>query len=124
MKDTTAVGKIGEKMAIEHLKSKKYQIVSQNYRTRYGEIDLIAKKENKLVFVEVRTKRNEQFGSPEDTLNQKKLKKVWANAQAYIKIKKWPGPGQIDAVCLVLNKDNTLQRINHYENILIVNSGW
>jgi len=119
MADRNLVWKKGERLARENLKNKGYQILQQNYRNRYAEIDLIAKKGNILVFIEVRTKKGELFGSPEETLNQKKLKKLWLNASAYVKIKRWSGSYRIDAICVVLNSDNSLARINHYENILI-----
>ena len=118
MEDRKLVWKKGERLAREDLEKKGYQILEQNYRTRYAEIDLIAKKGDTLVFIEVRTKKGELFGSPEETLNQRKLKKLWLNASAYVKIKRWLGPYRIDAICIVLNSDNTLKRIDHYENIL------
>ena len=104
-------------MAREDLEKKGYQILARNYRTKYAEIDLIAKQGGALVFVEVRTKKGELFGSPEETLNQRKLKKLWRNALAYVKVKRWSGPYRIDAVCIVLNPDNTLKRLDHHENI-------
>ena len=113
-----SVWKIGESMARKYLEDKGYQILQQNYRTRYAEIDLIAKKKNILVFIEVRTKKGKLFGSPEETLNQRKLRKLWLNASAYVKIKRWPGPYRIDAVCVVLGKDNKIVRMEHYKNII------
>lgn len=117
MDSRNLVWKKGERLARENLKEKGYQIIAQNYQNKYGEIDLIAKQGKVLVFIEVRTKKGEQFGSPEDTLNQKKLKKICLNAKAYVKIKNWTGPYRIDAICIVLNPDNSLARLNHYQDI-------
>ncbi|MBU2407002.1 MAG: YraN family protein, partial [Nanoarchaeota archaeon] len=76
------VWKIGEEMARKYLEKQGYKIIDQNYRTQYSEIDLIVKKDNILIFVEVRTKRSSDFVSPEESINYKKLKKLYFNAQA------------------------------------------
>jgi len=111
-------GKLGEDIAKKYLESKGYKIIEQNYKTKYGEIDLVAKKRNELIFVEVRTKKGENFGTPEETIDKKKLRKLWGNTKAYAAWKKWQGPYRIDAVCLVLKYDNAVERINHYESII------
>jgi len=112
------VGKVGENIARGYLEKKGYKIIEQNYKTKYAEIDLVAKKGNELVFVEVRTKKGENFGTPEETINRKKLNKLWGNAKAYAAWKKWQGPYHIDAICIVLGYNNTIERLNHYENIV------
>lgn len=111
-------GKIGEDIARKYLDKKGYKIVEQNYKTKYAEIDLVAKKGNEIVFVEVRTKKGENFGTPEETIDKRKLRKLWGNARAYTARKKWQGPYRVDAVCIVLKYDNSMERINHYENII------
>ena len=111
-------GKIGEEIAKDYLKRKGYKIIEQNYKTKYAEIDLVTKKGKELVFVEVRTKKGEDFGTPEETLDKRKLRKLWSNAKAYTAWKKWQGPYRVDAVCVVLRYDNMIERINHYENIV------
>ena len=110
MSQHNEVGKIGENLAGKFLEEKGYKILEQNYRTRFAEIDLICESPTKflqkpcLVFIEVRTKVGENFGSPEDTLNRQKLWKVLQNAKSYTGFKKWNGPCRIDAVCIVLNQ--------------------
>ncbi len=111
------IGKLGEEIAKDYLKKRGYEILAQNFKTKYAEIDLVARQKNELVFVEVRTKRGLDFGSPEDSLNKKKLRKLWFNARGYINWAKWRGPYRIDAVCIVLKPNNTLDRFNHYKNI-------
>ncbi len=117
MKQNIQVGQIGEKIAMEYLENKGYEVIQRNYKTRRAEIDIIAKKKNILVFVEVRTKTGEEFGTPEDTLTKAKLARVRKNAAAYIVIKNWQGLSRVDAICIVLNPDSTVKRIEHYENI-------
>ena len=124
MAEHNFVGKIGENLARQYLEKNGYEIIEQNYKTKYAEIDLVAKKSEglfagkKLVFVEVRTKIGENFGSPEDTLNKSKLHKVLKNALAYSVFKKWQGHSRIDAICIVLKPDCTVSRLTHHENIV------
>jgi putative endonuclease len=107
-----STGKIGEEIAKEFLKNKGYEIIEQNYRTKYAEIDLLTKKDKEIILVEVRTKVGENFGSPEDSLTKKKLKKLWFNAQLV-------RATRIDAVCIVLNQvTHKPERIEHYESIM------
>ncbi len=95
-----------------------YKIIEQNYSTKYAEIDLLARKDETLVLVEVRTKTGEQFGSPEETINKKKMNKLIKNAQAYTARIRWKGSYRIDAICVVLGENQNIERFNHYENII------
>lgn len=104
-------------MAQEYLKKQGYKIVKRNYRTKRGEIDIIAEKRGCLVFVEVRTKVGERFGTPEETLNWKKRRKLVGNAKAYAAYQRYSGPYRVDAICIVLNDGITEERLKHYENI-------
>src|SRR3989338_2199247 len=103
-------GKLGEEIAKEFLEKKGYNIIEQNYKTKYGEIDLVCQRGKEFIAVEVRTKKGDMFGTPEESLKKKKLRKIWLNAQAR-------GATRIDAVCIVLKYDGGVERINHYEGI-------
>jgi putative endonuclease len=124
MAEHNFVGKIGENLAREYLEKEGYKIIEQNYKTKYAEIDLIIEKKDnlwgktKLVFVEVRTKIGENFGSPEDTINRAKLWKILQNAKSYSAFKGWQGPERIDAICIVLKPDYSVSRLTHHENII------
>src|SRR3989344_3106207 len=104
-------GRIGEEIAKEYLEKEGYVILEQNYKTKYAEIDLLVKKDKEIILVEVRTKKGGLFGTPEESLTKKKLRKLWFNAQAV-------KAARIDAVCVVLKPDNTVDRLNHYSNII------
>ncbi len=111
------LGQLGENIARRYLENKGYKIVEQNCRNKWGEIDLICKEKDVLVFVEVKTRIGEQFGTPEDALNKNKIQRLIRNAQAYMARKKYMVEYRIDAVCIVLNEEKKLKRVNHYENI-------
>lgn len=78
-------GIIGEKMAQKYLKDNKYEIIENNYYTRNGEIDIIASKNNYIIFVEVKTRTNEKYGSASEAVN--KIKKIHMKKSAAIFLK-------------------------------------
>jgi len=82
---TTAVsiGNIGEETAVKALKKQGYKIIERNYRTKMGEIDIIAKDGEYTAFVEVRLRKNNNFGTPADTIDARKQQKIINTAQIY-----------------------------------------
>ena len=113
------LGEIGEGIARDYLEDRGYQIVEQNFQNRWGEIDLICQKDKIMVFVEVKTRVGERFGTPEDAINSEKKKRLLKNANAYMVFKKQRVDSyRIDGICIVLNEIGEIKRINHYENIM------
>ncbi|MCR1898126.1 YraN family protein [Irregularibacter muris] len=80
------VGIIGEKEARKFLSKKGYKIIEQNFRCKLGEIDIIAKQEDTIVFVEVKTRKNNLFGTPAQAVNKSKQMKIIKTALYYLKI--------------------------------------
>jgi putative endonuclease len=78
------LGSQGEKAAGDYLKSKGYKIVERNYRCKLGEIDLIAEKDNIVVFVEVKTRSNDKFGKGFEAVVSKKINKIRRVAMLYM----------------------------------------
>lgn len=112
------LGQLGEEMAKEYLKNKGFEILEHNCKNKYGEIDLVCKDKDCLVFVEVKTRVGELFGGPEGALNKKKIRRLVRNANAYMAFKaKELSSYRIDAVCIVLAQNREVQRIDHYQNI-------
>jgi putative endonuclease len=105
------IGKLGEELARNFLVSKGYKILEQNYRTNFSEIDFLCQKGKDKILVEVRTKRGYFFGTPEESLTRKKLRKLWLSAKAV-------GANRVDAICIVLGHDNKAEKLEHYENII------
>lgn len=78
------LGKIGEKTASSYLNSKGYVILEKNYSCRLGEIDIIAKKGRDLIFIEVKTRTNLNYGYPEESVSGFKIKKIKDVAKFFI----------------------------------------
>ncbi len=77
------LGALGERLAAAHLESKGYRILHRNWRCREGEVDLVAERDGCLVFVEVRTRRGEAHGSPEESVTAAKAARLLAVAEAF-----------------------------------------
>ena len=78
------LGKLGEKKATEFLKGKGYKILETNYKTRVGEIDVIAKDGEYVVFIEVKTRTGTKFGMPSEAVNRQKQTKYFSIASEYL----------------------------------------
>ena len=70
-------GRKGEQLAADFLLKKGYKILQKNFRTRFGEIDLIAEKDSTIRIIEVRLRRGDFYGTPEDSLNFRKLRSLF-----------------------------------------------
>lgn len=113
----TEVGATGETLAVDYLKGLGYQILHRNFRCRQGEIDIIARRDDCLVFVEVRTKRGSEFGTPEESITSSKKEKLIALAEAYLQTLAGPPLSwRIDVVAVELAPDGGLSRLDHIEN--------
>jgi putative endonuclease len=111
------VGILGEKIARDFLKKKGYHITETNYRCPEGEIDIITKHGDYLVFIEVRTKTSLEFGSPEESITPAKTEKLRAVAYHYQQThSNLPSLWRIDVVAIELNQKLKLSRIELIEN--------
>ncbi|MCM8822063.1 MAG: YraN family protein [Candidatus Omnitrophica bacterium] len=77
-------GSEGEEIAVRFLKANGYRILDRNYRTKYGEIDIVAQKKKVIVFVEVKTRLSNEFGSPAEAVDERKLSRIASVANQYI----------------------------------------
>ena len=104
--DRKKLGKAGEAIACKYLKRLGYVIIARNYSTRIGEIDIIAKDGDTLVFVEVKTRRSDAYGRPEEAINAKKKRKLSRLAQLYIKNKNlYNKKARFDVVAILIGND-------------------
>ena len=82
-KNNVSLGKIGEDLAVQYLKDKGYEILERNWRSYHKEIDIIAVDGNNIVFVEVKTRKDDEFGVPEMAVNRNKRAHIYAVAASY-----------------------------------------
>ena len=82
---TNTYGKVGEIIATDYLKQKGYKIIANNHKNKIGEIDIIAKDHDFLVFVEVKTRMSRAFGDPAEAVNTQKQYKIRQVATLYLK---------------------------------------
>ena len=112
------VGKAGEQVAAEFLRKKGFQILAKNFATRFGEIDLIVRQKDLLVFVEVKTRVGMGKLNPEWVISRKKIARVEKMAHVFLAQNKVDYQDlRIDAVCVSLNPEGKLLKIDHYENM-------
>ena len=77
-------GAWGEALAAKYLQKKRYKIVATNYRCRFGEIDLIAEKQNNLVFVEVKLRKSDSFAAGREFVDLRKQNRIRTTASMYL----------------------------------------
>ena len=109
------LGRLGEQLAKDHLIQHGYRILEQNWRYGRAEMDLIAAIDQKIIFVEVKTRRSADHGEPEEFVNWKKEKQLEFASAAYIKRLNHHGEIRFDIIAIIFeNKD--LYQINHIQD--------
>jgi putative endonuclease len=112
-------GALGERIACDFLGENGYEILENNYRCPEGEIDIVARQADTLVFVEVRTKKSRLFGSPEESITPAKMEKLRTLAQYYRqKHENLPTDWRIDVVAIEMEKSCRITRIEIIENAI------
>ncbi len=95
-----SIGNKGEDLAVKFLKKKGYFIIERNFKTKLGEIDIIAKDKNTIVFVEVKTRTNDYFGYPFEAINEKKKNRLKNLALIFMKRYERELPIRFDVVSI------------------------
>jgi len=110
----TRLGHLGEELARQFLRDKGYAILATNYRCPWGEVDIVARDGEDLVFVEVRTRRSAGFGTPEESLTPAKVRRLLATAQEYLQNHAGAEASwRIDLVCIRGGRHPSPPLINH-----------
>ena len=110
------LGDFGERVALQHLQARGYRIRERNFRTRAGEIDIIAEGGGVLVFVEVRARRGSALGSAAESVTPAKQRRLLALAEAYAQDRPdLPLERRIDVIALDLAPDGRLLSLRHIE---------
>lgn len=115
------IGAIGEELARHHLEARGYRVVATNYRCRWGEIDLIARDGREWVFVEVRTRRSDAYGLPEESLTEAKAHRLILAAQDFLAESDEAGEDpewRIDLVAIRLGAGRRVISIQHLTSVV------
>jgi len=110
-KNTVQKGKEGEDRAANYMVDLGYELLDRNYRSGRAEIDLIVRKKELLVFVEVKMRKNNRYGEPELSVNEKKAELIIDAAENFIFENDWRGAIRFDIVSIEGDK-----RIMHFED--------
>ncbi len=109
-----SIGALGEEAAVKALKKQGYKIIDMNYRTKMGELDIIAKDGEYTCFIEVRLRKNNSFGSPADSIDEGKRRRIINTAKHYAVSKHiYDTPMRFDVVLInATANNNKLKNIN------------
>lgn len=112
------IGAIGEQFATDYLLQQGFTILDRNVFCRWGEIDIVAEKKNKIYFIEVKTRIHTKQGMPYEAVRIPKLTHLMRAIQHYILIKQLHRSKlQLDVISIILNKDKSLFELKVYENV-------
>jgi len=114
------IGRIGEELAVKYLKNKNYYIIEQNYYNKFGEIDIIAEKDNYTVFIEVKTRSSEDFMPLEETIYFSKIEHLRNSALYYFSKNNLIYTSiRFDLIALKINiQRKKIEKIKHFKNII------
>jgi len=109
-----SLGDLGEEKAAAYLMEKGYQIEARNYRFKRNEVDIIARKNELLVFVEVKTKSYSTYGHPEEQVDEKKAARIIEAADQYVYEVNWLQNIRFDVISIIKKHNDCI--ITHFED--------
>ena len=112
-----ALGNRGEQIAQKYLEGKGYKILDVNFRNKIGELDIVAKEGDCIVFVEVKTRQSLQCGQPYESVHQWKIRKIGQLAQSYLKFKfnTIDMYARFDVISIILEEESP-PKVEHIKN--------
>lgn len=117
--DNSSVGKLGEGLAKKYYKDLGYKIIETNARKRFGEIDIVAQSNGKIIFCEVKTRSSDRFGSAVESLTYTKKKRILRMIRYYCLKNKIPEENiRADFIAIQINGDTV--ELKHFQNIELV----
>lgn len=114
--NTKLIGAMGEQAAARYLRQNGYEVLSGNFKTNTGEIDIVVLKEDVICFVEVKTRSNNIFSVPADAVDRKKEENIKSAAAAYINKYKLKNEFRYDIVEVYLDEKHCIKDIKHIIN--------
>ena len=119
MGSKVALGKWGEKVAMTQLEANGFKIVRQNWRCQFGEIDIVAQKEGRFHFIEVKTRKGRGKGSPEEAITPQKAAKMQQTGLMYVgQFGLGEVDWQLDLVAIELDRSGKVTRLEHIPNFV------
>ena len=116
-REKNEIGRLGEKIALDFLKAKGYRVMSRNFRTPFGELDIIARRGEATVFIEVKTRSTSSLGPGFLSVTRIKQAHLIKNALCYLKRHgRVNTDWRIDVISVKLNEGLKLEKIEHIEN--------
>lgn len=116
MKAQQDKGKLGEAIALKFLEDKGWHLVAKNYRYRRGEIDLIMQDQDVLVFVEVKLRQDDRFGTPESFVSEAQQALIIQTAEQFIWENNWEQAIRFDIVSILMPQPPEPSEILHLED--------
>lgn len=114
---TAGTGQFGEGVARRYLQEQGYEILDTNYRKRFGEVDIVARHERTIVFVEVKTRHSSRYGSPLEAVDGRKQRQLSRIAQDYLITRQLESvAARFDVIAVTLDHSNQPVTIDHIEN--------
>ena len=125
------IGEQGEQIAAKYLSSKGFSVVNRNYRKKWGELDIVAEKEGRVHFVEVKTVSRKSYAGrfeqeinsykPEDNMHPWKLKRLSRAIQTYLleNYRKSDPEWQFDLICVFLDMERRVAKVKLIENLVL-----
>jgi putative endonuclease len=113
MKQTAKIGFQGEEEAIGYLRKQNHKILYQNWRSKHLEVDIISQIDSMLIFTEVKTRSNLDFGEPQHFVTKGKQKNLLKAANAYCYEKDYHGEIRFDIISIYTDKNNKVTDIQH-----------
>lgn len=118
MMNRRELGEWGERKALEYLKANHYEIIETNFRSFLGEIDLIVSDGEYLVFVEVKTRKSKNFGTPQEAVDFRKQQKIRRIASIYLAENDYSKLKiRFDVIAICVDRENGKGRLRHFENV-------
>ncbi len=112
------LGQLGEDLAAKFLQANGYKIIERNFRSKVGEIDIVAEEDGWLVLVEVKCRFPGQFSLPEEAITQNKIRHIARAGEYYQMVKNSPLAGpRIDVVAIEFGEDGKLTREEIIKNV-------
>jgi len=109
--------KHGEEVVCRYLKKQKYSILETNFNCKMGEIDIIAKNKNEIIFIEVKTRKSYKYGLPAEAVTKQKIKHIYKTAEYYVYTRNLKNIDmRIDVIEVYVS--NGKYYINHLKNVI------